>query len=48
MLGVDLDGSRRIQPAHVECPVGPDGSDGSRRIDWMINEMIKAHPTEKR
>jgi hypothetical protein len=29
MLGVDLDGSRRIQPAHVACLVGPDGS---RRI----------------
>jgi hypothetical protein len=29
MLGVDLVGSRRIQPAHVGCPVGPDGS---RRI----------------
>jgi hypothetical protein len=29
MLGVDLDGSRRIEPAHVGCPVG---SDGSRRI----------------
>src|SRR5215207_11732503 len=39
MLGVDLDGSRRIEPAHVGWPVGPDGSrriqtdpDGSRRI----------------
>jgi hypothetical protein len=29
MLGVDLDGSRRIWPAHVGCLVGPDGS---RRI----------------
>ena len=29
MLGVDLDGSRRIEPAHVGCLVGPDGS---RRI----------------
>src|SRR4029450_6622465 len=29
MLGVDLDGSRRIRPAHVGWPVGPDGS---RRI----------------
>ena len=26
MLGVDLDGSRRIEPAHVGCLVGPDGS----------------------
>jgi hypothetical protein len=29
MLRVDLDGSRRIEPAHVGWPVGPDGS---RRI----------------
>jgi hypothetical protein len=29
MLGVDLDGSRRIWAAHVGCLVGPDGS---RRI----------------
>jgi hypothetical protein len=29
MFGVDLDGSRRIEPAHVGCLVGPDGS---RRI----------------
>ena len=29
MLGVELDGSRRIWPAHAGCPVGPDGS---RRI----------------
>ena len=29
MLRVDLDGSRRIEPAHVGCVVGPDGS---RRI----------------
>jgi hypothetical protein len=26
MLGVDLDGSRRIWPAHVGWPVGLDGS----------------------
>jgi hypothetical protein len=26
MLGVGLDGSRRIQPAHLACPVGPDRS----------------------
>ena len=26
MLGVDLDGSRRIEPAHVGCPVDADGS----------------------
>jgi hypothetical protein len=29
MLGVDLVGSRRIEPAHVACVVGPGGS---RRI----------------
>jgi hypothetical protein len=29
MFGVSLDGSRRIQAAHVGCAVGPDGS---RRI----------------
>jgi hypothetical protein len=29
MFGVGLDGSRRIEPAHIACPVGPDGS---RRI----------------
>jgi hypothetical protein len=39
MLGVDLDGSRRIEPAHVGCLIGPDGS---RRIVWMI----KGCPTE--
>jgi hypothetical protein len=26
MLGVDLDGTRRIWPAHVGCAVDPDGS----------------------
>jgi hypothetical protein len=26
MLGVDLDGSRRIERTHVGMPVGPDGS----------------------
>jgi hypothetical protein len=48
MLGVDLDGSRRIWPAHVGWPVGLDGSrriqkdpEGSRRIVWMIKRMIK-------
>jgi hypothetical protein len=38
MLGVDLDGSRRIEPAHVACAVG---SDGSRRIqkDRLDDQM---------
>jgi hypothetical protein len=44
MLGVDLDASRGIKPAHVGWLVGPDGSDGSRRIVWMI----KGHPTKSR
>jgi hypothetical protein len=26
MIGVDLVGSRRIEPAHVGCLVSPDGS----------------------
>jgi hypothetical protein len=43
MLGVDLDGSRRIEPAHVGWLVGPDGY---RRIVWMIKRMINGHPTE--
>jgi hypothetical protein len=45
MLGVGLVGSRRIWPAQVGWPVGPDGY---RRIVWMIKRMIKAHPTENR
>jgi hypothetical protein len=45
MLGVDLDGSRRIWPDQVGCLVGPDGS---WRIVWMIIGMIKAHPTNNR
>src|SRR5215217_7408722 len=38
MLRVDLDGSRRIEPAHVGCVVGPDGS---RRIqkDRLDDQM---------
>jgi hypothetical protein len=46
MLGVDLVGSSRIEPAHVACRVGPDGS---RRIqkDRLDDQMeIKAHPTK--
>jgi hypothetical protein len=45
MLGVELDDSRRIGPAHGGCAVGPDGS---RPIVWMIKRMIKAHPTQNR
>jgi hypothetical protein len=41
MLGVDLDGSRRIEAAQVGCAFGPDGSKGSRPIVWMIIGMIK-------
>jgi hypothetical protein len=38
MLGVGLDGSRRIEPAHVGWVVGPDGS---RRIqkDRLDDQM---------
>ena len=47
MLGVDLDGSRRIEPAHVGWPVGPDGS---KRIqtDRLDDQTMIAHPTENR
>jgi hypothetical protein len=38
MLRIGLDGSRRIEPAHVGWPVGPDGS---RRIqtDRLDDQM---------
>jgi hypothetical protein len=42
MLGVDLDGSRRIEPAHVGCSSVQTAPDGCRRIVWMIIGMIKA------
>jgi hypothetical protein len=35
MLGVDLDRSRRIWPAQVGCPVGPDSS---RRIQTDLDD----------
>jgi hypothetical protein len=41
MLGVDLDGSRRIEPAQVGCAFGPDGSRRIQTIVWMIVGMIK-------
>jgi hypothetical protein len=34
MLDVDLDGSRRIWPAQVECLVAPDGS------RWLQNDRL--------
>jgi hypothetical protein len=40
MLGVDLDGSGRIQPAHVGWPVGPDGS---RRILALAGRQGLCH-----
>jgi len=46
ILGVDLDGSRRIEPAHVGCPSVQTAPDGNRRIVWMIKQMIKDCPTE--
>jgi hypothetical protein len=44
MLGVGLDGSRRIKAAYVGCLVGPGGSRG---IVWMTIGTIRAHPTDK-
>jgi hypothetical protein len=41
MLGVELDGSSRIWPAHVGCLVDPVGSRRSRRIVWMSKPMTK-------
>jgi hypothetical protein len=45
MLGVDLDGYRRIEPAHVGWPVGPDGS---RRIqtDRLDDQMDDQGPSD--
>jgi hypothetical protein len=48
MLGVDLDGTRQIEPAHVGASSVQTAPDGYRRIDWMIIGMIKAHPTQDR
>jgi hypothetical protein len=44
VLCVDLVGSRPIWPAQVGGVVGPDGS---RRIVWMIKQMIK-EPSNRR
>jgi Single-strand binding protein family len=40
-LGVNLDGPRRIQPAHVGCLVGPDGSRRVQtdRLDDQMNDQ---------
>jgi hypothetical protein len=42
MLGIYLDGSRRIEPAHVGCLVGPDGSKRvlSNRLDDQTDDHI--------
>jgi hypothetical protein len=49
MFGVGLDGSRRIQPAHIGWgPFGQMALDGFGRIVWMIIGMIKALPIERR
>jgi hypothetical protein len=46
MLGVDLDGSRRIEPAHVGRLVDPDGS---RRIqtDRLDDQMDDQGASDK-
>jgi hypothetical protein len=42
VLSVDLVGSRRIWPAlKLDGPSIQTAPDGSRRIVWMINRMIK-------
>jgi hypothetical protein len=41
MLGVDLVGSRRIEPAHVGWPVGPDGSRRIQKDRLDDQRMIK-------
>jgi hypothetical protein len=40
-LGVNLDGPRRIQPAHVGCLVGPEGSRWVQtdRLDDQMNDQ---------
>jgi hypothetical protein len=46
MLGVDLDGYRRIEPAHVGWPVGLDGSRRIQKDRLDDQRMIKALSTE--
>jgi hypothetical protein len=46
MLGVDLDGSRRIYLLTLNAASVQTAPDGYRRIVWMIIGMINAHPTE--
>jgi hypothetical protein len=48
MLGDGLDGSRRIELLTWAASSVQTDPDGSRRIVWMIKQMIKAHPTENR
>ena len=48
LLGVDLDGSRRIEPAHVEASSIQTDPDRSIQIVRMIKWIIKAHPIERR
>jgi hypothetical protein len=38
MLGVDLDGTRRISPAHVGGRVGPDGS-RRKQLDRLDDQL---------
>ena len=48
ILRVGLDGSRRIDPAHVGCAVAPDGSRSIQTDRLDDHGMIKAHPTKNR
>src|SRR5829696_935367 len=48
MLGVDLDGSRRIWPAHGGWPVGPDGSQRMQKDRLDDQRMIKGLPMQNR
>jgi hypothetical protein len=48
MIGVGLDGSRRIQLLTLGGPSVQTAPDGCRPIVWMIIGMIKAHPTDDR
>jgi hypothetical protein len=44
MLGVDLDGLRRIAAAHVRCLVGPEGSKRIQkdRLDHQVASDTKS------
>jgi transposase len=48
MLRVGLDGPRRIEPAHVRCLVGPDGSRRIQTDRLDDHRDDQAHPTGHR